>query len=98
MVKSKYEGLILNGMWKYNGYNAKSRTCVDFKNIYNGNIVTLSVRQINDVVSGKSTIGKIISRREDGLGTIGNTKRNFRRTKFKYSKHKHFEYNWVELD
>ena len=61
-MKSKYSGLVLDGLYKFNdGLSRSGRYC--FKNIYNGKEVMLTVRQMKDVISGKTTVSKIVSRR-----------------------------------
>lgn len=58
---TKYEGLILEGRWKYK--NKTPTNTYLFENIYNGNELTLSHRQIEQVLNGKTTIGHIITKR-----------------------------------
>ena len=60
MPKHKYEGLLLEGRWVFKAINGCR---YDFENIFNHNIITLSYKQVNEVLSGKSTIGAIMCRR-----------------------------------
>ena len=91
MSKSKYEGLILEGRWKYKGLTP-TNTCL-FENIYNGNELTLSHRQLQQVIDGKDTIGHIMNRRipknRNGIGVFkyGNdTQKIWDKIKHKYAK------------
>ena len=70
MVVSKYDGVILDGRWKYD--HTKKCRCV-FKNIYNGEETLLSYKQVNDVRSGKTSVSRIISRRIKGEGIFRST-------------------------
>ena len=56
-----YENVILEGRWKYK--SESPTTMVEFENIYNGNTIRLSHRQIRQVMNGKDTVGHIMSRR-----------------------------------
>lgn len=61
-MKSKYSGLVLDGRYKFADKMTRSGRYT-FKNIYNGKTVELTTRQIADVVSGKTNLSKIMSRR-----------------------------------
>ena len=58
---SKYDGIILDGRWKYKGIENKSLRV--FENIFNHTEVKLSDRQVKDVLDGHTTVSAIMCRR-----------------------------------
>lgn len=60
-MKSKYDGLILDGLWKFKS-SGKNGSYI-FENIYNHTTITISQAQLENVKNGKDTIGHIMSRR-----------------------------------
>ncbi len=59
-MASKYENLVFEGRWKYKKV-LKGKYV--FENIYNKQEVVLSGVQIYNVINGKDTLSKIISRK-----------------------------------
>ena len=51
---------ILDGRWKY---THREKTRYVFENIYNGQVVVLSYRQVHKILLGEDTIAHIICRR-----------------------------------
>lgn len=61
MHKSRYDGLMLENRWKFKK-NTKNGTLM-FENIFNGNSICISKKQLESVISGKTTVGHIMTRR-----------------------------------
>ena len=62
----KLKGVIFDGRWEF---THKEDTCYVLKNIYNGETVKLSRKQMLKVMNGEDTISHIQTRR---IGTNGN--------------------------
>lgn len=83
MKESKYKDLLLEGRWLYGG-ETPTKT-IEFVNIFNKNKIALSRKQIEDVLSGRTTVGKIMCRRLKSNIFECETKRAYQRQKRKYA-------------
>lgn len=87
MKVSKYEGLLLDGRWKFKT-GSSTHNIVTFVNIYNGNEIQLTYKQVEDVINGRNTVSRIMCRRIGNQGHFetNNTVSWWKKTKAKYSK------------
>ena len=58
MIGSKYEGIILEGRWKFVKWEEKNKVLLE--NIYNGQTVIIHNQQFQKALNGQITISKII--------------------------------------
>ena len=56
-------GQVFDGRWKFIGYINDGSTLYEFENIYNGEKIRLSNRQVKLILNGGTTIAQIQSRR-----------------------------------
>lgn len=59
-MKSRYDGVVLDGRWKYSR-TLKSKYI--FVNIFNGNEISLSKPTVDKILSGKTTVSKTMTKR-----------------------------------
>ena len=84
----KLNGHIFDGRWKIDHYD---KTIIVLKNIYNDMEVRVSQQQIRDIISGKSSVSKIVTKRIPPSKNIDNriwikngVVRSWGRQKYKY--------------
>lgn len=57
-----YIGKILDGRWEIKK-SIPNKSLYSLENIYNHRIIELSSKQVKDIVNGRSTVGKVITKR-----------------------------------
>ena len=68
LMTEKLEGKVLEGRWQYHHYDNNHYV---FENIYNGTLISLRLRQVQNVLDGKDTISRIQCRKiwKEGKGS-----------------------------
>ena len=86
---SKYDNLVLDGRWKFKSWERHGSAV--FENIYNHTEITLSSKQINNVVNGKTSVSTIMSRRIVNGPNELRVVDNMVSKRWKFQKYKHKE-------